>query len=252
MPTESTPTERLSRVTRLLGNEATAALQDAGVIIFGIGGVGSWAAESLARSGVGTLTIVDADVVAESNINRQLMATVSTIGRPKTEVLAERLLDINPDLNLTLRTERYTAETAPTFHLEDYDIVIDAIDSLADKASLILHATSLPGVTLLSSMGAALKADPTRIAVAEFWKVKGCPLAAALRRRFKKSGVMPRRKFRCVYSDELLPNRGEDTGSRGAMTYGKVAVNGALCHITAIFGLTLAGLAVERIIQAHR
>ncbi|MBD5375282.1 MAG: tRNA threonylcarbamoyladenosine dehydratase [Bacteroides sp.] len=250
--TDSTSSERLSRVTRLLGSAATEALQNARVIIFGIGGVGSWTAECLARSGVGTLTIVDADVVAESNINRQLVATVSAIGRPKTEVLAERLLDINPDLNLTCRPERYTAETAPTFRLEDYDIVVDAIDSLADKASLIVHATSLPGVTLISSMGAALKSDPTRIAVAEFWKVKGCPLAAALRRRFKKSGIMPRRKFKCVYSDELLPNRGDNTGSRGTMTFGKVAVNGALCHITAIFGFTLAGLAVEKLIQEHR
>lgn len=252
MMTDSTSSERLSRVTRLLGSAATEALQNARVIIFGIGGVGSWTAECLARSGVGTLTIVDADVVAESNINRQLVATVSAIGRPKTEVLAERLLDINPDLNLTCRPERYTAETAPTFRLEDYDIVVDAIDSLADKASLIVHATSLPGVTLISSMGAALKSDPTRIAVAEFWKVKGCPLAAALRRRFKKSGIMPRRKFKCVYSDELLPNRGDNTGSRGTMTFGKVAVNGALCHITAIFGFTLAGLAVEKLIQEHR
>ena len=252
MMTDSTSSERLSRVTRLLGSAATEALQNARVIIFGIGGVGSWTAECLARSGVGTLTIVDADVVAESNINRQLVATVSAIGRPKTEVLAERLLDINPDLNLTCRPERYTAETAPTFRLEDYDIVVDAIDSLADKASLIVHATSLHGVTLISSMGAALKSDPTRIAVAEFWKVKGCPLAAALRRRFKKSGIMPRRKFKCVYSDELLPNRGDNTGSRGTMTFGKVAVNGALCHITAIFGFTLAGLAVEKLIQEHR
>lgn len=252
MMTDSTSSERLSRVTRLLGSAATEALQNARVIIFGIGGVGSWTAECLARSGVGTLTIVDADVVAESNINRQLVATVSAIGQPKTEVLAERLLDINPDLNLTCRPERYTAETAPTFSLENYDIVVDAIDSLADKASLIVHATSLPGVTLISSMGAALKSDPTRIAVAEFWKVKGCPLAAALRRRFKKSGIMPRRKFKCVYSDELLPNRGDNTGSRGTMTFGKVAVNGALCHITAIFGFTLAGLAVEKLIQEHR
>ena len=251
MMTDSTSSERLSRVTRLLGSAATEALQNARVIIFGIGGVGSWTAECLARSGVGTLTIVDADVVAESNINRQLVATVSAIGRPKTEVLAERLLDINPDLNLTCRPERYTAETAPTFRLEDYDIVVDAIDSLADKASLIVHATSLHGVTLISSMGAALKSDPTRIAVAEFWKVKGCPLAAALRRRFKKSGIMPRRKFKCVYSDELLPNRGDNIGSRGTMTFGKVAVNGALCHITAIFGFTLAGLAVEKLIQEH-
>lgn len=252
MTNETTASERLSRVNRLFGGDAVEALRNAKVIIFGIGGVGSWTAEALARSGVGTMTIVDADVVAESNINRQLMATVSTIGRPKTEVLAERLLDINPDLSLSCRTERYTSETAQSFHLEEFDIVIDAIDSLADKASLILHATSLPHLTFLSSMGAALKADPTRISVAEFWKVKGCPLAAALRRRFKKSGQLPRRKFKCVYSDELLPNIGEDSGSQGTMTFGKVSINGALCHITAIFGMTLAGLAIDKIIREHK
>ena len=98
-------------------------------------------------------------------------------------------------------------------------------------------------------MGAALKMDPTRISVAEFWKVKGCPLAAALRQRFKRSGQMPRRKFRCVYSDELLPNLGEEDDTSGAMSFGKVRINGAMCHITAMFGFTLAGLVVQDILK---
>ncbi len=241
-----------NRTELLIGTETFHKLQSINVILFGVGGVGSWCAETLVRSGVRNLTIIDFDTVAPSNINRQLPATIDTVVQLKVDVMRTRMISINLDANITAIADRFTPDNAPQWHLEQYDYIIDAIDSVADKAALMLHVASLPRPRLLSSMGAALKADPTRIAVAEFWKVKGCPLAAALRRRFKKSGVMPRRKFKCVYSDELLPNRGEDTGSRGAMTYGKVAVNGALCHITAIFGLTLAGLAVERIIQAHR
>ena len=232
--------------------------------------MGSWAAEALARTGVGHITLVDADVVATSNINRQLPATAVTVGEPKVDVLAARMRQINPDINVVPLQRRYTDSTSHTFSLDSYDVVIDAIDSLADKASLLLHVSALRGVCLLSSMGAALKSDPTRIRVAEFWQVKGCPLAAALRRRFKRSGCMPRRKFKCVYSDELLSNLGPDILSPSSqssdgtgdvapldrlsavphpdadapMSYGKVAVNGALCHITAIFGMTLAGLAV--------
>lgn len=238
---------RLSRVERLLGDEATRRLIDSRVIIFGIGGVGSWAAEALIRSGVGHLTMVDADCVAASNINRQLPATMLTVGQPKVDVMRRRLMEINPDAEILTICNRYTAENAAAFAFGTYDVAIDAIDSLADKASLILHATSTPRLKFFSSMGAALKSNPTRIHVDEFWSVKGCPLAAALRRRFKKSGQMPRRKFRCVFSDELLQNRGAAPaeGSDTAMTYGKVAVNGALCHITAIFGMTLAGLAIN-------
>lgn len=240
-------TARLSRVERLLGDDATRRLTGSRVIIFGIGGVGSWAAEALIRTGVGHLTIVDADCVAASNINRQLPATTQTVGMPKVEVMRQRLLEINPDAEIRTVCSRFTAENADTFDIESYDAAIDAIDSLADKASLILHATATPGLKFFSSMGAALKSDPTRIRVDEFWRVKGCPLAAALRRRFKKNGVLPRRKFRCVFSNELLQNQGEapTESTDTAMTYGKVAFNGALCHITAIFGMTLAGLVVN-------
>lgn len=235
-----------NRVCRLTGNDNFDRLRHLRVIIFGVGGVGSWTAESLVRSGVGTLTIVDADIVAPTNINRQLMATTATVGQSKVDTLRQRLLEINPQADITPINRIYCRDTASEFDLSKFDYVVDAIDSLADKALLILNATSTPGVKLLSSMGAALKMNPTRIGVAEFWKVKGCPLAAALRRRFKKTGHMPRRKFQCVYSDELLPNLGEADSSDTAMTYGKNAVNGALCHITAIFGFTLAGLIIKQ------
>ena len=240
-----------NRTLRLVGADTLRTFAGARVIIFGIGGVGSWTAEALARSGIGHLTLVDADCVAMSNINRQLHALHSTVGRPKVDVARERLLDINPAIDVVARRERYDAATAPTFALDDYDVVIDAIDALADKALLINNATR-SRATLFSSMGAALKMDPDRVHTAEFWQVKGCRLAAALRQRFRRSGIFPARKFRCVYSDELLPNRADEApaDTSGAMTFGKVAVNGAMMHITALFGLRLAALTLAALARS--
>lgn len=237
-----------NRVERLVGRDGISRLSSARVIVFGVGGVGSWTVEALVRSGVGHVTIVDADTVAVSNINRQLPATTRTVGEDKVGVMRRRMLEINSDVDIKAISRRYTEETADDFPLTDYDYVVDAIDSLADKALLIHRATSLK-VPLVSSMGAALKMDPTRIRVAEFRNVKGCRLAAALRRKFKHTGLYPARKFRCVYSDELLPNLGCDEDTSGAKTYGKIAVNGAMCHITAIFGMMLAGLIIEDIVR---
>lgn len=251
-----------SRSERLLGSDAMRRLADARVIIFGIGGVGSWTAEALVRSGIGHITLVDADRVSPTNINRQAMASVETVGQVKVEAMKRILLSYNPELDITIYNKEYNDETATDFNLSDYDFIIDAIDSLSAKALLILNATAAYAGSaseatrpiakrpvLLSSMGAAMKIDPTKIAVAEFWKVQGCPLAAALRRKFKKSGKLPRRKFRCVYSPELLPNRGDMASTQGdtAMTFNKVAFNGSLCHITSIFGMTLAGLVIEEL-----
>ena len=228
------------RTALLLGKDGLERLRDSRIIVLGVGGVGSWAAECLIRTGVGHLTIVDPDMVSATNINRQLMATTATIAKPKAEVLKDRLLEINPEAEIKVRTESFTPESAHTFNLQSYDYVIDAIDSLKDKAELILLATSV-GVPLLSSMGAALKLDPTRIHVAEFWDVKGCPLARALRQRFKRNKTYPKAKFMCVYSDELLQNV---FTSSETCDY-KAQINGSLCHITAIFGMTLAGIAVK-------
>lgn len=248
--------EIFDRTARLIGNEALSRLSRARVIIFGVGGVGSWAAETLVRTGVARLTIVDADRVAESNINRQLPALTSTVGQVKVDVLRQRLLDINPRAEITAVHALYNADTASSWQLGDYDYIIDAIDSLADKALLILNAAeAMRGghTQFYSSMGAALKMDPSRIAVAEFWKVKGCPLAAALRRKFKKSGIFPAHKFKCVYSDELIPNHpgyippATSADTTAPMTFNKVATNGSLMHITAIFGITLASLVIQDI-----
>ena len=267
----------------LLGDEAMGRIGEKRVIIFGTGGVGSWCAESLIRSGIRKLTIVDSDRVCITNINRQLMATTKTVGQVKVDALKERLLSINPAAEITALQQVFTAETAESFHLDSYDYIIDAIDSLKDKALLILLATSLPPSrgdrrgAFFSSMGAALKLDPTRIKITEFWKVQGDPLARALRKRFKRDGQYPKRKFMCVYSDELLENKGHnatcgtETSAKRLSTHGaqecmcpkakngpgdphllnhewcssKAQINGTLAHITAIFGFMLAGLIVQ-------
>ena len=230
-----------SRVERLLGANGLAQLTRARVILFGVGGVGGWCAEALVRSGIGHLTLVDPDCVDVTNINRQLPATTRTVGHPKVEVLRERLLEINPLCDVTALHERYTL--GADFQLAGYDVIIDAIDSLTDKANLILEATACPGA-FFSSMGAACKMDPTQVRVAEFFDVRGCPLGAALRKRLRKNGTLPAKKFLCVYDEQVLPNLGPELDPGP----GKAVANGTLAPITGIFGFTLAGLAIEHIV----
>ena len=226
--------EIFNRSELLLGAKNMQRLATVKVLVVGVGGVGSWCAESLIRTGIRHLTIIDADVVQPSNINRQLMATTLTMGQVKVDALRERLLQINPDADIQAIRMVYNEETAHEIDLNNFDYVVDAIDSLKDKALLILNATASKA-KLFASMGAALKLDPTKIEVAEFWKVKGDPLAKALRNRFKKSGEFPKRKFKCVFSEERLPFTTEGKGS--------------LSQITAIFGFTLAGLVVNDIMN---
>jgi tRNA A37 threonylcarbamoyladenosine dehydratase len=229
----------------LLGEETMERIAQKRVIIFGVGGVGSWCAESLVRSGIRQLTIVDSDRVCITNINRQLMATTKTVGQVKVEALKERLLSINPSAEVTALQKIFSQETAEEFNLDSYDYIIDAIDSLKDKAALILLACKTKA-KLFSSMGAALKLDPTRIKVTEFWKVEGDPLARAIRKKFKHYGQFPEKKFQVVYSDELLENKGcpPDTDETPSV-FNKPQTNGSLAHITAIFGFTLAGLVIQ-------
>lgn len=242
---EITENEIFKRARLLLGQSTLARIAQTRVILFGVGGVGSWCAESLVRTGIKYLTLVDSDCVAPSNINRQLMATTRTVGQPKVDALKERLLAINPAAHIVARQEVFSEATAATFALNDYDYIIDAIDSLRDKQLLITLATRTKK-QFFSSMGAALKLDPTRVQVAEFWKVKGCPLARALRQRFKKQQSFPAHKFLCVFSDELLPNIEADDGTE-QNPFHKAQINGSLAHITAIFGFTLAGLVIKDI-----
>ncbi len=223
------------RVGGLLGTGAMQRLADIRVLLIGVGGVGSWCAEALIRTGVTHLTMADHDKIVPSNCNRQLHATSSTIGRLKVDVMKQRLLDINPLADITTLPLRFTETTAESFHLADYDVVVDAIDSLTDKGHLILYVThltsSLSRPILISSMGAARRVDPTQVRVAEFWQVKGDPLAALLRKRFRRMQTFPHCKFNCVFSLET-PQAAE------ALEDG--AVNSSLCHVTATFGMALA------------
>ena len=253
------------RTELLIGKSKMDKLREKRVIIFGIGGVGSWCAESLVRSGISQMTIVDSDRVCVTNINRQLMATTKTVGKVKTEVLKERLLEINPTAEITALQKIYNPENYESFELESYDFIIDAIDSLANKVHLIQEATKT-NATFFSSMGAALKMDPTRIKVTEFWKVQGCPLGSALRSRLKKQGGVSK-KFMCVYSDELLQNLGENAscGTEKCMCPKAIAgpgdpdlvnhewcslkakINGTTSYMPAMFGMTIAGLVTQAI-----
>lgn len=236
-----------NRTELLLGSDALEALQEKRVAVFGIGGVGSWCAESLIRTGIVHLTIVDADNVCETNINRQLMATTKTIGMPKVDVLRQRLLEINPEADVIAIKDVYNDERSADFSLDQYDYIIDCIDSLKDKIALLLNASKTKA-TVFSSMGAALKVDPTQIRVAEYWKVRGCPLGAVMRKKMKRAKVKPEKPILCVYSEEVLENKGLKSESDESMSFTKVQTNGSLVHITAIFGFMLAGLVVKDII----
>ena len=221
------------RLGLLMGAEAVDAFKGLRVAVFGVGGVGGWCAESLVRSGVGHLMIVDSDRVCASNVNRQVMATSRTVGQMKVEALRERLQEINPAAEVIAEARVYSAETADTFDLGSFDYVVDAIDSMRAKAHLINAVTRLERPTLVSSLGAARKTDPFRIRKSEFWKVQGDGLARALRRRFRQLGEFPAKKFTCVWSDELPAPLGEG----GAL--------GSAVHVTAMFGFALAGLVLR-------
>lgn len=253
------------RTELLFGKEKMEEIASKKVIILGIGGVGSWCAESLVRSGIRYLTIVDSDLICITNINRQLHATMETIGEVKTDALKKRLLEINPDAEITALQKIYNITNHDQFNIESYDYIIDAIDSLGSKVHLIRMATKSNAV-LFSSMGASLKIDPTKVNVAEFWNVKGCPLGSKIRKYIRK-GELPAKPFMCVYSEELLENRGAGSScgteqclcpknKNGAgdpeladheWCSQKAVINGTVAHITAIFGFTLAGLVIQDI-----
>ena len=236
--------EVFNRAELLLGADVMQRLASVRVIVFGVGGVGSWCAEGLVRSGVTHLSLVDADSVAPSNINRPRMAMVPTVGRPKVEALKEMLLEINPEASIETFQERFTEASADAFALDTYDYIIDALDALKDKVSLILHATATPA-TFFSSRGAACKIDPSKVRVGSFWEVRGCPLGSMLRKKLRKAGTLPAKDFLCVYDEELLPNRGTETALPEQLKFDKVSHNGSLVTVTATFGFTLASLVIQ-------
>lgn len=215
-----------TRTIQLIGEDGFAALQRARAIVFGVGGVGGWCAETLLRTGIGHLTLVDFDKVDTTNLNRQVIATHENIGLSKVLEMQKRLFSIAPEADVQAIDLQYNSDTANTFDLAQYDIVIDAIDMVECKALLLYRATQ-SGCRVYSSMGAGRKTDPQKIRTAEFWKVQGCPLARALRTKMKKAGLMPASKIQCVYSEEISGDKG------------------TLAPIVGVFGMTLASMVIN-------
>jgi tRNA A37 threonylcarbamoyladenosine dehydratase len=228
------------RLSLLTGDAALEKLKQKRVLIFGMGGVGSWCAEALVRCGIGKVGIIDFDTVQESNINRQLQATSRTLGSKKVEVLKNRLAEINPDCEITSWDEFFRKENAARFEIESADYVIDAIDTVYHKLDLI-ETVCNAGVTLYSSMGMALKMDPSRIKISSIWKTSGCPLARLVRQGLRKRGFTG--DFTVVYSTEKLHNV---TGvSTDTDTPGGKRINGSVVTVTAAAGFFLASLVLR-------
>jgi len=190
--------ESLVRFEMLAGSEKVRSLQNKRVIVFGVGGVGGYVCEALARSGVGTVDVVDNDTVNESNINRQIIALHSTVGRNKTEVMKERMTDINPEICCREYNMFYLPENAEEIDLSEYDYAVDAIDTVSGKMELIKRCTDM-NIPVISSMGTGNKLDPTKIVVTDIYKTKTCPLARVMRGLCKKNGI---KKLKVVYSEE--------------------------------------------------
>ena len=224
-----------SRTEALLGPEAMARLKKARVAVFGIGGVGGYAAEALARSGIGTLDLIDSDTVSLSNINRQIIALHSTVGMAKVEAAKARIRDINPDAAVNTYPVFYLPETAAQFDFSRYDYVIDAVDTVAAKLSLA-EAARDAGVPIISAMGAGNKLDPTAFEVADIAKTTVCPLARVMRRELKKRGI---HHMKVVYSREepVTPAHGD----------GERRVPGSVAFVPPVVGLILAGEVVKAI-----
>lgn len=222
--------EIFSRTEALLGPEAMARLKQARVAVFGIGGVGGYAVEALARSGIGTLDLIDSDTVSRSNINRQIIALQSTVGMTKVEAAAARIRDINPNATVNTWPVFYLPETAGQFDFSQYDYVIDAVDTVAAKLSLA-EAARDAGVPIISAMGAGNKLDPTAFCVADIEKTSVCPLARVMRRELKKRGI---RHLKVVYSREepLSPTLPPENGRR---------VPGSIAFVPPVVGFILAG-----------
>ena len=230
------------RTRLLLGDERRARLASAHVLVVGLGGVGAYATEMLCRAGVGALTIVDGDVIEESNLNRQLPALNSTIGQPKTEVMAARLLAINPELKLTpiqeyLRDER----TIEVLQSAPFDYVVDCIDTLSPKTFLIYHAVQL-GYRVISSMGSGGKLDPSQVAVADISKTRDCKLARMVRKRLHRLGIF--KGVKAVWSPEEVP----DEAIRLETGVNKISTVGTISYMPPIFGCFMASEVIRDLI----
>lgn len=228
------------RSEMILGSDSTQKLADKNIILFGLGGVGSYVAEALARSGIGNLTIVDSDVVSQTNINRQLCALHSTVGKPKVEVIKNRILDINPECKVTCLQKFYLPENADEFELSKYDYIADAIDTVSAKIDLAVKSQEL-SVPLISCMGTGNKLDPTLFRTDDISKTSGCPLCRVMRRELKTRGV---KKLNVVWSPEI-PVKPAKTDENS----GKRQTPGSLPFVPGAAGLIMAGKIILDLIK---
>lgn len=235
--------ERFSRTALLIGKDGVEKLNKSKVIVFGVGGVGGFAVEALARSGIGQIDVVDNDTVSFSNLNRQIIATVDTVGKNKVEVIKDRILSINPNAVVNTHNLFYSPETAKSFDFTKYDYIIDAIDSVTGKIELCVQAEKA-SVPIISSMGAGNKLDPTAFEVSDIYKTSVCPLAKVMRRELKARGI---KKLKVVYSKEE-PIKITDTQGI-EIPEGKRQIPGSIAFVPSVVGLIIAGEVIKDLIK---
>ena len=246
--------DQFQRTESLIGDIAVKKLLRSKVIVFGIGGVGGYACEALVRSGIGAFDLIDDDKVCLTNLNRQIIATRKTVGKYKTEVMKERMLEINPNVDVRIHNCFFLPENADEFPFDEYDYIIDAVDTVTAKISIIMKANEL-GIPVISSMGAGNKLDPTAFRVADIYKTRVCPLAKVMRRELKKRGV---KKLKVVYSEEQPTRPIEDMsiscrtncicppGAEHKCTERR-DIPGSVAFVPSVVGLIIAGEVIKDI-----
>ena len=232
--------EKFSRTEMLIGNDGMKKLSGAKVAVFGIGGVGSFVCEGLARSGIGNFILVDFDKVDESNINRQLIATVKTVGKYKVDLMKERILEINPDANVEVHKEFYMADSDTNIITEDLSYAVDCVDTIMAKIGIICKCDALD-VPVISSMGTGNKLDPTMFEVADIYETSVCPLARIIRKDLRKRDI---KKLKVVYSKENPINTNEHAINQDK----KIKVKGSISFVPSVAGLIIAGEVIKDII----
>lgn len=237
--------EQFMRTARLIGKESVEQLEKSRVAIFGIGGVGGYVTEALARSGVGEFDLIDSDRVALSNLNRQIIATMDSLGRDKVEVMKDRILSINPNARVHVHKCFYLPETEKQFDFSQYSYVVDAVDTVTAKIAIIMKAQE-QGISVISCMGAGNKLDPTKFQVADIYKTTMCPLAKVMRRELKKRGV---KKLKVVYSTEAAVVSRE-TGSTESEIQENVV--GSIAFVPSVAGLVIASEVIKDLIDKNR
>ena len=234
--------EKFSRTEMLVGNDGMEKLNDAKVAVFGLGGVGSFVCEGLARSGVGNFILVDYDKIDESNINRQLIATVNTIGKYKVDLMKERILEINPDANVEVYKEFYLADSEVNIISQDLSYVVDCVDTIMAKIAIICNCDSL-NVPVISSMGTGNKLDPSMFEVADIYETSVCPLARIMKKDLRKRNI---EKLKVVYSKEHPINTNDCTINKKDSKY---KVKGSVSFVPSVAGLIIAGEVIKDIIR---